>query len=71
MEDMVNRPKHYSKGIEPIEYIESWGMNFCEGNVIKYVTRAPYKGKYLEDLLKARNYLDRLIKKAEKEHSNV
>lgn len=36
-------------------------MGFNEGNVIKYVSRHKYKGKPLEDLKKARFYLDRLI----------
>jgi hypothetical protein len=38
-------------------------MDFNEGNVIKYLTRAKHKGTYLEDLKKARWYLDRLIEK--------
>ena len=36
-------------------------MNFCLGNVIKYVMRAPYKGKQIEDLEKAAWYLNREI----------
>ena len=64
-EDMVNKPPHYSMGsIEPIDYIESWQMDFREGAVIKYVTRAPYKGKRLQDLEKARWFLNRLIDEA-------
>lgn len=61
----VVHPSHYNKGIETIDYIESWDMNFDEGNIIKYVTRAKYKGKELEDLKKAAFYLDRLIYLAE------
>lgn len=64
--EMVNHPNHYNKGIEVIKFIESWKMDFSTGNVIKYVTRAPFKGKYLEDLKKARFYLDRLIKRTER-----
>ena len=63
--ERINHPSHYNQGIEAIEYIESHNMNFNEGNVIKYVTRAKYKGTYLEDLKKARWYLDRLIQKGE------
>lgn len=62
----IDHPKHYNQGIEAIEYIESHNMNFNEGNVIKYVTRAKYKGTYIEDLKKARWYLDRLIEKGNK-----
>lgn len=61
--DMVNHPQHYQHGIEPIDYIESHNFNFNLGNVIKYVSRAPYKGTELEDLKKAKWYLEREIKK--------
>lgn len=62
--DMVNHPQHYSAhGIEPIDYIESHNLNFNLGNVIKYVSRAPFKGTELEDLQKAKWYLEREIKK--------
>ena len=56
-------PVHYNKySIEPIEYIRSLGIlePHCVANVIKYVTR--YRDKNgLEDLMKARVYLDWLI----------
>jgi hypothetical protein len=64
--DMVNHPPHYNKGIETTTYIDSWDMGFSQGNVIKYVTRYNLKHeakeKQLEDLKKARWYLDDLIK---------
>jgi len=52
---------HYkNKAIQPIEYILANNLNFCEGNVIKYITR--YKDKNgLEDLKKAQHYIDFLI----------
>lgn len=64
--DMVNHPQHYQHGIEPIDYIESHNLNFNLGNVIKYVSRAPYKGTELEDLQKAKWYLEREINKHDK-----
>ena len=66
--DLINRPAHYTQGdgIEPIDFIESNDLSFCEGNVVKYVVRAPYKGTEIQDLRKARFYLERLIKSAEK-----
>lgn len=67
--DMVNHPQHYQHGIEPIDYIESHNLNFNLGNVIKYVSRAPYKGTELEDLKKAKWYLEREINKHDK-HRN-
>ena len=63
--EMVNHPSHYNQGIETIEYIESWSMNFNTGNVIKYVTRAGYKNNQLEDLKKAMWYLQREIDRVE------
>lgn len=64
--DMVNHPQHYSAhGIEPIDYIESHNLNFNLGNVIKYVSRAPFKGTELQDLKKAKWFLEREIKKHE------
>ena len=60
----VNHPSHYNKGIETIDYIESWNMDFNIGNVIKYVTRAGHKDNKLEDLEKAKWYLEREISKA-------
>lgn len=64
--DPINWPKHYNQGgIQPIDFIESHKLSFCAGNVVKYVVRAPHKNG-LEDLKKARWYLDRLIKEAER-----
>ena len=63
--EMVNHPSHYNQGIETIEYIESWSMNFNTGNVIKYVTRAGYKNNQLEDMKKAMWYLQREIDRIE------
>lgn len=67
--DMVNHPKHYNQGIEAIDYIESHKMDFNEGNVIKYVTRYKHKNG-LEDLKKAKWYLDRAISSYTKEVEN-
>lgn len=66
-EDKTN-PSHYQQEgkIQPIEYIESWDFNFNLGNVIKYVTRAPYKGEAIVDLEKARWYINREIEKAKR-----
>ena len=61
--EMVNHPSHYNVGIETIDYIESWEMNFNIGNVIKYTTRAGFKENELEDLEKAKWYLEREIQR--------
>ena len=52
---------HCKHAIELIDVIRD--LDFCTGNVVKYVVRAPYKGRQLEDLMKARTYLDWLIRK--------
>jgi hypothetical protein len=64
--DLVNHPPHYkSGGIEVIDFIEAKGLNYRLGNVVKYVARADQKGSPIEDLKKARWYLDREITKRE------
>ena len=60
--DLVNHPNHYNKGIECLDFIDSWKMDFTEGNIIKYVTRYKYRNG-LQDLEKAKVYLDRLIER--------
>ena len=64
MTDTVNNPKHYTShpsGVECIEITEH--MNFCLGNAVKYIWRANLKGKEIEDLRKARWYIDREIQR--------
>jgi hypothetical protein len=60
--DPINHPAHYTghpSGVECITVTEH--MNFCRGNAIKYIWRAGDKGNELEDLKKARWYIDREI----------
>ena len=61
--EMVNHPKHYQSkhGVEVIDIIEEFGLGFHLGNVIKYVLRAGHKSNELEDLEKAKWYLERII----------
>lgn len=69
--DNVNNPAHYGNGsIECIDYIEDFlnkdeFQGYLRGNIAKYLHRWPWKGKPVEDLKKARWYLDRLIEHAE------
>jgi len=59
-------PNYYKEGIQVTDFILSYNMEWCEGNIIKYVTR--YKAKNgLEDLKKAKWYLEKLIEKLEGE----
>lgn len=60
----VNHPAHYGGADNPYEairVIEAWKLGFCLGNTIKYISRAGKKGSAIEDLKKARWYLDREI----------
>lgn len=72
--DMVNRPPHYNTaGIECIDAMKAMASGalvephaaYCWQNAFKYLWRWPYKEKPLEDLKKARWYLDRLISELE------
>jgi hypothetical protein len=76
-DDPVNRPGHYTSGgiecidaleasMSPIEY-----AGFLKGQVFKYIWRYRLKGKPVQDLKKARFYLDRLIQITEKEEVAV
>lgn len=65
--DPVNHPPHYTahpSGVECIDVTEH--MNFNRGNAVKYIWRAGAKGDELEDLKKARWYIDREIQRMEK-----
>lgn len=65
--DPVNHPKHYTEhpsGVECITITEH--MGFCLGNAVKYIWRADLKNDAIEDLKKARWYLDREIEKRTK-----
>lgn len=73
-EDPVEHPSHYTAGaVEVIKYIEQVAeayddgyVAYCVGNVLKYVSRAPHKHESpLEDLHKARKYLDFAIEHIE------
>lgn len=64
--DRVQHPHHYTFGeIEVIDAIEAWALGYHLGNVVKYIARAAHKNGYLEDLEKARWYLDREIQRHE------
>jgi hypothetical protein len=68
-EDPINAPSHYRAGdpYEAIRVIEAWELGYHLGNVIKYISRAGRKTlDPLEDLKKARWYLDREISNLER-----
>lgn len=72
MSEQVNHPAHYGGEeytYEAIKVIEAWNLGFHLGNTVKYISRAGKKdpSKTVQDLEKARWYLDRLIQKLKRE----
>lgn len=70
MIDKISAPEHYTYAdIEPKDAIRSWNLNFFLGNVVKYIVRAGRKegNTILDDLRKARQYLDFEIEFLEKD----
>lgn len=74
--EMVNHPVHYQFGenneYEAIKVIDAWQLGFSLGNTVKYISRAGKKNpdKELEDLKKAKWYLDHHIKTVENKLNN-
>lgn len=64
--DTIDRPAHYRPGTyEAINVIEAWELGFCLGNAVKYIARHTLKGSAVEDLKKAKWYLERAIAEME------
>ena len=60
LQQQVGGDHYRAKGIQPIEYIHANNLGFCEGNVVKYVTR--HKEKHgASDIKKAIHYLELLL----------
>jgi hypothetical protein len=60
LETQIGGSHYKTFAIQPLEFCLKNNIPFAEGNVIKYVCRYQHKNG-LEDLLKARHYLDALI----------
>lgn len=74
MTEKIDHPQHYGGSNNPyeaIKVIEAWELGFCLGNTLKYISRAGKKDPktYVEDLKKARWYLDREILNLEKNNA--
>jgi|TARA_R100000093_G_scaffold55615_1_gene28772 hypothetical protein len=74
--EQVHRPDHYNKtGTETINIIKNSMApedfkGYLKGNILKYVCRYEHKGMPIKDLMKARWYLNRLIKELENPENN-
>ena len=63
-ENLIDHPEHYQgNGIEVIDIIDSFNLNFNLGNSIKYILRADKKGNKKQDLEKALWYINHELKK--------
>lgn len=65
MKDKINPDYYVGTRIQVSDFISEFNLNYFEGNIVKYIVRHRSKNG-IEDLKKARWYLDRLIKKEEK-----
>jgi len=63
------KPLHYNSDIDVIDFVKMHELNFNEGNVIKYVTRARKKGTQIKDLEKAIDYLERELEHIRKDQA--
>jgi hypothetical protein len=67
MDDKIKKPNHYNMKIQPATFIMENNIPYAEGNVIKYICRWNKKhlsaAKQLEDLKKAKQYIDMIIAK--------
>ena len=72
----VSHPSHYCEGrkYEPKDVIRDWGLNFNTGSAVKYLSRAGRKGDIIEDLEKAKQFIqfeiDYLVQEKEMEKMN-
>jgi hypothetical protein len=60
-EEQVGGDHYKNCKIQPTEYIVANNLSWCEGNAVKYITRHRIKGEGLQDLLKARHYINLCI----------
>ena len=74
MKEQVNHPSHYGGSDNPyetIKVVEAWELDFHLGNVVKYISRAGKKDDELQELKKARWYLDRKIQNLENNNKST
>lgn len=68
VQDMVHHPAHYCYSeYEPKDVIRAWGLNFNLGSAVKYIARAGRKDDVLQELNKAKQFIEFEIEAIEKE----
>lgn len=66
--DVIKHPAHYCYSkYEPKDVIRAWGLNFNLGSAVKYIARAGHKDDILQDLKKAKQFLEFEIQVIEEE----
>lgn len=73
MAEKVNHPPHYGgedNPYEAIKVIEAWDLGFNLGNTVKYISRAGKKDEIVQELEKAKWYLEREIQNLKKKKDN-
>lgn len=69
--DMVHHPAHYTYSkYEPKDVIREWGLNFNLGSAVKYIARAGRKDDIIQELKKAKQFIDFEIEAIEEERNN-
>ena len=69
--DIVKHPSHYCYGkYEPKDVIRDWGLNFNLGSTVKYIARAGRKDDIIQDLKKAKQFLEFEIEALEEERKS-
>ena len=73
MSDNIKHPSHYAEGrkFEPKDVIRDWGLNFNLGSAVKYVARAGRKDDVIQDLKKAREFIQFEIDAIEAERAKA
>ena len=70
--DMVHHPAHYCYSeYEPKDVIRAWGLNFNLGSAVKYIARAGRKDDILQELNKAKQFIEFEIEAIEKERGKA
>ena len=72
LKDLVHHPAHYCYSeYEPKDVIRAWGLNFNLGSAVKYIARAGRKDDILQELNKAKQFIEFEIEAIEKERSKT
>jgi len=62
----VDHPNHYCRnGVEALDVIDAFGLGFADGNALKYLLRAKFKGQEVRDIKKAIFYLTHHLRRIE------